>query len=97
MAESWEWLKRAACRGLPSDLFFPDQRSEHGWDEPQRICASCPVSNECLALVIDLDWTDDRWGMFGGMTPWERESIREERRYYARAGGSSEGRVRRQP
>lgn len=87
MGNRFAWMRKAACRGLPIDLFFPDQRSERGWDEPQRICASCPVSNQCLELVINLEWSDDRWGMFAGMTPWERDSLRQERIHYARMDG----------
>jgi hypothetical protein len=43
------------------------------------VCAMCPVRKECLALVIDLQSTDDKWGMFGGLTPYERKMKRRKK------------------
>ena len=43
--------------------------------EPERIhlakmiCSGCPVRNDCLDWAIR---TDDKWGLYGGLTPQER-------------------------
>lgn len=58
-AEPPEWAKHAACAGRP-DLFFPagqgheEARQRVAADrarvtDAKRICAGCPVINECLA------------------------------------------------
>ncbi len=74
------WRDKAACVGMASHIFFPtDQKfTESSWAAGRAVCAGCPVREECLALAISIDLSEDRWGMFGGMTPTER-------RYYRRS------------
>ena len=71
------WRRRAACarRGVDPELFFPEKG---GRVEPaKRICARCPVRDDCLADAIA---TRDEFGIRGGTTPGER------RRLWRRAG-----------
>lgn len=72
------WSQSAACRGKKTSVFFPDHRilNEHRYDEALAICANCSVRQECLDMVIVLEDTDDRWGVFGGMTPPQRANLR---------------------
>jgi len=74
------WSEDAACRGKPASVFFPDHIgfNDHRYDEALAICADCTVRQECLEMVIVLEDTDDRWGVFGGLTPTQRAKLRRE-------------------
>lgn len=50
IVEDESWMDAARCRGLDPDLFFPE-RGESG-DEAKRVCAECPVSEECLSYAL---------------------------------------------
>lgn len=72
-----KWIDQAACKDADVSIFFPrDAREPDAWQIARSICGLCPVRKKCLALVIDLDPTDDKWGMFGGLTPYERKMKR---------------------
>lgn len=74
------WREMALCLGQPVEVFFPhDTLATDRWDLAKSICKSCLVQRECLRLVIDLDPIDDKWGIFGGKTPQERNKIRDKR------------------
>lgn len=68
------WRDRAACIGQDSEIFFPIHRkfTETSWSRARAICKGCAVRDECLASALSVDVSEDRWGMFGGMTPTER-------------------------
>lgn len=75
------WTDDAVCKGKQTTIFFPPYtQSLDRWFVPKSICADCTVQVECLNLVLRLEDTDDRWGMFGGLTPEERRGIRQRRR-----------------
>lgn len=75
------WWEKAACIGAASDIFFPhDTLSNDRWDRARSFCESCPVRQNCLDEVLALEDHDDRWGMYGGMTPGERRVVRDYRR-----------------
>jgi WhiB family redox-sensing transcriptional regulator len=46
-----DWQTRAACRGMGSDLFFP--MSGDAIARLKRICARCPVAEECRTPALD--------------------------------------------
>lgn len=73
------WRDKAACLGLPNEIFFPTSMSIHKWDEGKSICAECPVTKECLELALSRDELEDRWGIFGGLSPAERLEERDKR------------------
>lgn len=74
--ESWE--SRAACgpgRGVNPNIFHPSHAGgRYAAREAKKVCAECPVREECLilGLLID-DQYGDRFGIFGGLTAAERE------------------------
>ena len=71
------WTDEAACRGLPTEWFFPEKpNGEKGYERGKIVCASCTVRTECLALTKDFVATGDRYGLFGGLTPAERRLTR---------------------
>ncbi len=74
---SGDWWERAACRGLDTSLFFPARGESTA--EAKAVCASCPVSDDCLWFALgDSDRRPQRFGVWGGST--ERHRRRERRR-----------------
>ena len=55
------WMHEGSCRCYPPDAFFPHDGV--GVDAARKICAECPVQQECLeyALVNRIDH-----GVWGG-------------------------------
>jgi WhiB family redox-sensing transcriptional regulator len=68
-----EWMSRGTCKEAPWGLFFP--REGTGVIAAKKICATCPVRQECLdyALEHHIDH-----GVWGGCS--ERERARTLRR-----------------
>lgn len=72
----------AACRGKPSDWWFPMVSPGRlglagNWGRARRICDSCPRQAQCA------DWAlrqVDLHGIWGGLTPSERDRERDTRR-----------------
>ncbi len=73
------WREDAACRGLDTDIFFPDTQEDA--EEAKAICAICPVREECLEYALATRQDD---GVWGGMTETERRRLRRRLREQAR-------------
>ena len=75
-----EWFERASCRGAGTDIFHPDiDKGEIGdapWRKARSFCKDCDVKLQCLdfCLVYE-EQTGRRNGMYGGMTPKERDQF----------------------
>lgn len=74
------WLDDAACRGVPSAIFFPSyperqslEEYQHRYDRAAALCASCPVRDECSMEAFRTDLAFGAHGYQAGMTPEERE------------------------
>lgn len=70
-AELW---KGAICRGIDTDVFYP-QKELFSRDEERmfkRMCGDCPVVQACLEWGI----AHERYGVWGGTTPPMRHKIR---------------------
>jgi WhiB family redox-sensing transcriptional regulator len=73
-----DWMLAAACRGRTELFFAPDDsetRSERRRREAaaKAVCASCAVRVECLMDALE---SDERFGIWGGLTERERRSLR---------------------
>ena len=72
------WTERAACRGEDPDLFYAPE-GERGGNlalrelVAKRICATCPVVDECAGYALAVD---ERYGVWGGLTAAERQRRR---------------------
>lgn len=76
------WQFRAACRGLPIGVFFPDGAGKQAaYEAAKVVCAQCEVREQCLKVSDDFEATGDRHGVFGGLTPDERRELRILRDY----------------
>lgn len=74
-----DWMGRAACKGQPDTVFFPDDEDsveQPDYTTAQRICSGCSVRAECLAYALELHI---RHGMFAGLTPTQRAGLRRQR------------------
>lgn len=69
------WQIDAACRGMDTDLFFPDRNDHDAATQAKAVCAVCPVSDECLTEALQVPGYD-MCGIFGGTTDRERRAIR---------------------
>jgi len=67
------WHAQAACRGVPTNLFFP-RRGERT-DEARHLCATCPVTADCLAEALAIAERDDD-GFRAGMSAQKRRRLR---------------------
>ena len=66
------WQDHRACVGVSSDAFFP---ANGKWRPSAPICVRCPVRQECLDAVNAMTLGAATDGMFGGLTPEEREAL----------------------
>lgn len=41
------WIMRAACRGMPTRMFFPSEHDNATTSAAKKVCAVCPVGAEC--------------------------------------------------
>ncbi len=71
---SGPWQELAACRGMDTQLFFPD-RGESA-QEAEAACRACPVSTHCAEYAIS---TGQRFGIWGGTSERQRGRIRASR------------------
>lgn len=67
------WRSAAACRGLPTAMFFPDPHRPEadGAADARTVCNTCPVRDACAeAGAAEPD------GIWGGLSPQERRERR---------------------
>lgn len=73
--EPAEWMADGLCQQADPDAWFPEKGQPV---EPARsICAGCPVRAECLAYALA---TDQRFGIWGGLSERARRQLRRARR-----------------
>ncbi len=68
------WRDHAACKGLPTELFFVN-----GHQPGLTVCASCRAAEECLEYALSLPAYDDH-GIWGNVGKLERDRMRRQRR-----------------
>jgi WhiB family redox-sensing transcriptional regulator len=76
-AEDWfgsqeSWRALAACRGMDTDIFYPEGRGRSLRAREaiaKEICGSCPVARQCRESATG---QPERFGIWGGLTEGER-------------------------
>ncbi|NED97217.1 WhiB family transcriptional regulator [Phytoactinopolyspora alkaliphila] len=66
------WRAFAACRGMDTDLFYPEGRGgtlRKREAIAKTVCESCPVAPQCRDAALQ---TPERFGIWGGLTEGER-------------------------
>src|SRR4051812_21112603 len=76
------WRRRAACRGLPTALWFGDHHDTAGRAQAHAICATCPAREACLtaALTEELTAGEPPSGIRGGVGSGRRTLMLRELR-----------------
>ncbi len=81
IASEWEWQQDAACRDLPTEMFFhPDgergPRRKNRENAAKAVCASCPVIQACRKQALSLQ---EPYGIWGGLSEDDRLAIINQR------------------
>ena len=68
------WRAQAACQFGDHELFFPPEEEQGEYFRlrvslAKRICRDCPVRRQCAGYALA---TDERYGVWGGLTAAER-------------------------
>lgn len=66
-----DWTHDALCSGRDTDAFFPED--DQSAIVAKSICRRCPVRADCLEHALR---TDERYGIWGGLTEGERDLLR---------------------
>lgn len=71
------WRKDAACKGAKTDLFFANDEGEYpDLEQALAFCNACTVRQECLDhAFLHREYTDET-GIYGGLTPRQRRTLR---------------------
>jgi len=76
---SADWRRRAACRNIDPELFFPIGACGPALDQirkAKQVCAGCKVSAQCLEWALA---TGQHNGVWGGLSEDERRDLRRRR------------------
>lgn len=65
------WMMDARCLDADPEAFFPEKGGSTR--EAKRICAICPVVQDCLSHALA---NDERFGIWGGRSERERRRLR---------------------
>jgi WhiB family transcriptional regulator, redox-sensing transcriptional regulator len=75
-----DWRAAGACLSADPDLFFPiattGSSAGRQITEARRVCAGCQVRQKCLDFAMR---NGETHGIWGGTTPEERVSARQQR------------------
>lgn len=83
---------RPECTQYP-DVFFPTEGDDEGIANAKRACGRCEIREACLEAALAYEEgraTYGRYGVWGGLTETERESVARKRRRAEKAGASDE-------
>jgi Transcription factor WhiB len=70
-----DWSDDAACRGFPTEWWFPASGDVLAGEVAAAICRRCPVRRECLAEALAVEDDFSRHGILGGLTPQRRAQL----------------------
>ena len=66
------WRESAACRGMPTVLFYSEEGKKNArMAEGRKVCATCPVVTPCLRA--SMGEPHEPYGLWGGLSAPERE------------------------
>jgi WhiB family redox-sensing transcriptional regulator len=68
------WMARSLCADADPEAFFPEPGANP--NAAKRLCAACPVRAECLEYALE---HGERFGVWGGLSPEQRERVERER------------------
>ncbi|CAM5591620.1 WhiB family transcriptional regulator [Streptomyces purpurascens] len=85
MSTGTNWRQYAACIGIDPRAFFPvGYHARAQVNAARRVCATCPVRQQCAAFAIEVG---EHNGIWGGMS--QQELRQKRRRFRARTDTTS--------
>lgn len=84
MVDGEPWWNFANCRDTPDSWWFgEDGKGRISYLDALECCSTCPVKQECLDSAMAEegtrgDWARHRFGVRGGLTPWQRTELAKE-------------------
>lgn len=69
------WSPEALCAQTDPEAFFPEKGGSP--KVAKKVCVGCPVRPECLEYALA---TDQRFGVWGGMSEGQRRKLRKARK-----------------
>src|SRR3954463_1225284 len=66
------WQSDSLCAQTDPEAFFPEKGGSTR--DAKQICASCEVRSRCLEYALE---TDERFGIWGGLSERERRKLRK--------------------
>lgn len=70
-----EWRESAACASADPEAMYPVKGSSP--KQAKRVCLGCDVREPCLEDAL---LSNDRFGIWGGLSDKERQALKRERR-----------------
>lgn len=70
-----EFTGPALCAEVDTELFFPEKGGSTR--DAKLVCQLCDVRQQCLDFALD---TDERHGIYGGLSARERRSLARQQR-----------------
>jgi WhiB family redox-sensing transcriptional regulator len=71
------WFDHAACRGTDVALFHPERGDTGVEAQARKVCATCPVRDQCLTHAVT---HHEIHGIWGGTSARERRRLRHRAR-----------------
>lgn len=91
LAEAIKQNGTPVCQEIDGELWFPELGGEsYELRMAKKLCGTCPVQRQCATYAIV---ADEAFGIWGGLTPNQRDDIRKGRTTLDKALARSAARV----
>lgn len=68
------WRSKAACKGMDTNIFFPERGENLKVKKAKEVCSRCPVQRECLDYSLQFS-ENGIVGIWGGMAGKDRREL----------------------
>ncbi len=69
-----DWRDDALCAQVGGDAWFPEKGVPSR--PSKKVCAVCPVQQQCLEWTLSLPRAEDQFGIVAGLSVIERNRLR---------------------
>ncbi len=91
LAEAIRAKGTPVCQEVDGELWFPESGGEsYELRMAKKLCGTCPVQRECAVYALI---ADESYGIWGGLTPNQRDDIRRGKTTLDKALARSAARV----
>lgn len=75
-ADPQSWAEDGLCRQVDPWIFFPEKAGLGTANQAKSVCRRCEVRVQCLEYALE---THEAFGVWGGLSPQQRERLLRER------------------